>query len=461
MYQKNKIELHPLTTIAPCDGRYLDKTDKLNLLFSEFGLIHKRVEVEVAWIKTLSSIQDLKEFPPLSKTAIQQLDAIVDQFDLSEAEAVKAIEARTRHDVKAVEYYLRERFKAYSELSAIQHFIHFACTSEDINNLAWRLIVQEARDTVLVPHYERIHGLLDTFSKQYAGLAMLARTHGQVASPTTLGKEFANVAVRLQRQIKQLSDTPILSKWNGAVGNFNAHKIACPDIDWISVSEDFIRSLNLEPNLYTTQIEPNDTLAEILHNMTRINRILTDLAQDVWLYIAFDLIQQKINEDEVGSSTMPHKVNPIDFENAEGNFGIANANALHLASKITVSRLQRDLTDSTSLRTLGLTFAHTLIALHALEQGLGKIIPNVEKIEAELSQHWEVLSEAVQTVMRLYHIPDAYEQMKKLTRGQAFSREMLHTFIATLDIPQEARQRLLNLTPKLYTGLAQQLANKS
>lgn len=458
---RNKVELSPaLTAISPCDGRYAHQTKDLNALFSEYGLIRQRVAVEIAWIQKLASLDQLTEIPPLSQKAQNKLDEIITKFDPGCAQQVKDFEKTTNHDVKAVEHYLQAHFAKDSELSKIQSFIHFACTSEDINNLAWRKNILTARDDILIPFYARINQHLKQQAQQYASLPMLARTHGQAASPTTLGKELANFSTRLQRQITGLQQIALTGKFNGAVGNFNAHTIAYPEIDWISVSVDFIRAFGLEPNLCTTQIEPNDTLAEMLHGIHRINRIFVDFAQDIWLYIALDLMKQKKKVNETGSSTMPHKVNPIDFENAEGNFGIANTLADYFATKLTVSRLQRDLTDSTTLRALGLVFAHTLIALHALEKGLNKITPNRDKMDAELNQHWEVLTEAIQTTMRRYQIPDAFEKIKALSRGQVLDQAVLQQIIESLDIPAEARQTLLDLTPATYTGLAEKLARK-
>ncbi len=453
----SSLPLSPLTAIAPSDGRYANKTESLRRWFSEYGLIAQRIEIEIAWFKYLVNTETLPEILQSPTDIIQFLDELQENFDEQEALRVKEIEQVTKHDVKAVEYYLRKCFKKNKKHAHLERFIHFACTSEDINNLAWARIIRQAREQVLLPAYGKIHDKLLTMARQYASLPMLAYTHGQPASPTTLGKELINVVARLDRQLQILKRLPVTGKFNGAVGNYNAHHIAYPEADWQKISIAFIKSLGLEPITYTTQIEPHDTLAEILNSIARNNQILLDLCRDIWGYIALRLFTQKIQTEETGSSTMPHKVNPIDFENAEGNIGIANAIAAHLAEKLPISRWQRDLSDSTALRTLGLVFAHTLIALESLNKGLEKIKPNTKRLQEELDQHWEVLTEAIQTVMRRYNIDNGYERLKELTRGKSITKNDLHVLLETLDLPSEVRKGLKKLTPADYIGLAEEM----
>jgi adenylosuccinate lyase len=449
---------HSLLALSPLDGRYAAKVDALRPIFSEFGLIRARVQVEIEWLKALAAEPGVAELKPLAAVALQRLDSLVDGFDVKAAKRVKEIERTTNHDVKAVEYYIKERLHDDAELAPALEFVHFACTSEDINNLAYALMLRQAREDVLLPALDRLIEALRTRAKEHAGLPMLSRTHGQTASPTTVGKEFANVAARLKRQRAQLEAVSLAGKMNGAVGNYNAHLVAYPEVDWRAFAERFVRSLDLGCNAYTTQIEPHDGIAEYCDAVRRANTILVDLARDIWGYISLGYFGQTLKAGEVGSSTMPHKVNPIDFENAEGNFGIANALLGHFSGKLPISRWQRDLTDSTVLRSLGVAFGHTLVALASLQKGLGKLTVHGERIGADLDASWEVLAEAVQTVMRRYGLPQPYEQLKALTRGHGISREAMRKFIAGLDLPSDAKQRLLELTPAGYTGLASTLA---
>ncbi len=455
------MDLTPLTAISSVDGRYAGKTAELRDYFSEYGLIRYRVLVEIRWFQVLSGWPEMPEFPALSESAIELLDGIVEGFGADDARRVKEIESVTNHDVKAVEYFLAERFEALEELKGLTGFLHFACTSEDINNLAYALMIRDARSRVLAPLHAQISSALKQLAGAHAALPMLSRTHGQTASPTTLGKEMANFAARLDRQAVQIADQPILGKINGAVGNFNAHLVANPELDWQRLSEAFIRSLGLEANPYTTQIEPHDWMAELFHAMCRHHTVMLDLCRDVWGYISLGYFSQKTVEGEVGSSTMPHKVNPIDFENAEGNLGAANALLSHLADKLPVSRWQRDLSDSTAQRTIGTAFGHAVIACRSLLKGLGKLEANPARIAEDLDQAWEVLAEPIQTVMRRYGIESPYEQLKAMTRGKAITGDMLAEFIAGLDIPEAARQDLLALTPAGYTGNAAEMAAKS
>ncbi len=449
-----------LTAIFPIDGRYADKTAELRPIFSEYGLIRHRVWVEVRWLQALARIPASREVPPLSEHARQMLDGLVAQFSLADAQRIKNIERTTNHDVKAVEYWLKERIAGHAELAAVSEFIHFACTSEDINNLAYALMLREARTQALLPQWDDLIDALVRLAHQYADQPMLARTHGQPASPTTLGKEMANVADRLKRQRAQLIEVALLGKINGAVGNYNAHLAAYPDVDWEAFARRFItEDLGLAWNPYTIQIEPHDYMAEFFHAVMRFNTVLLDFCRDVWSYIAIGYFRQKTMAGEVGSSTMPHKVNPIDFENAEGNLGVANALLDHLAAKLPVSRWQRDLTDSTVLRTLGVGLAHSLVAYQSALKGIGKLEVNAAALDADLDANWEVLAEPIQTVMRRYGIEQPYEQLKALTRGQRVDRATLRDFIAGLAIPEEAKQRLLALTPG-YTGNAADQARK-
>lgn len=449
-----------LTALSPLDGRYAGKVDSLRGAFSEFALIQRRVQVEVEWLKALSAEPGVSEVPPLSKEGVRFLDALVSDFSLKDAEAVKTIEETTNHDVKAVEYFLKQRVSGQPELASVAEFFHFACTSEDINNLSHALMLRSGL-TELIAQYTAVRSLLASMAKAYSALPMLSRTHGQTASPTTVGKELANVAVRLEQQIDRLAAIPLRGKINGAVGNYNAHLIAYPDVEWQKVSRQFVESLGLDWNPYTTQIEPHDYMAELFHAMSRINQILIDLCRDIWGYISLGYFKQKLIDGEVGSSTMPHKVNPIDFENAEGNLGLANAVLEHLAHKLPVSRWQRDLTDSTVLRNMGVGFGHTSLALSSLVKGLGKLEVDHMALAADLDDAWEVLAEAIQTVMRRHGVSEPYEKLKALTRGQAMGPDTMNAFISSLDIPEDARDRLLALTPSSYIGLATELAERT
>ncbi|KZC36458.1 adenylosuccinate lyase, partial [Rhodanobacter sp. FW510-R12] len=423
-----------------------------------FGLMHRRVQVEIEWLLALAAEPGIEELPPFTPTQVKQLHTIADSFAIEEGARIKAIEATTNHDVKAVEYFIKERIGADPALAQAREFVHFACTSEDINNLSYALMLRDAREQVLLPAFDRIIARLRELAHANAALPMLSRTHGQTASPSTLGKELANVVARLERQRKQLAAVEIPGKINGAVGNYNAHVISYPEIDWRAFSQRFVESLGLDWNPYTTQIEPHDGVAEYCDAVRRANTILIDLARDIWGYISLGYFKQTLKAGEVGSSTMPHKVNPIDFENAEGNFGLANALLGHFAEKLPISRWQRDLTDSTVLRALGTAFGHTLVALESLQKGLGKLTVNAERLAADLGASWEVLAEAVQTVMRRYGLPQPYEQLKALTRGQGITKESMREFIGKLELPAEAKQRLLDLTPGGYIGLAEGLA---
>ncbi len=449
------MELTALTAISPIDGRYADKTAELRPLFSEYGLIRYRVEVEVRWLQALARHPDIPEVPALSVRAMGVLDGLITQFTLADAQRVKAIERVTNHDVKAVEYLLKEKIAGDVELEAVSEFIHFACTSEDINNLAYALLLRAGRDQVLLPQLDALVTALTQLAHRHADQPLLARTHGQPASPTTLGKEIANVAYRLGRQRAQLAAVPLLGKINGAVGNYNAHLAAYPQLDWAEFSRRFVvGQLGLGWNPYTTQIEPHDYLAEFFHALLRANTVLLDFCRDVWGYIALGVFRQKTVAGEIGSSTMPHKVNPIDFENAEGNLGVANALLEHLAAKLPLSRWQRDLTDSTVLRTLGVGLAHALVAYQSCLKGIGKLEVDAAALAAELDANWEVLAEPIQTVMRRYGIEQPYEQLKALTRGRRVDRETLRDFILGLALPDAAKQTLLALTPATYTGNA-------
>jgi len=452
------MKVSTLKALSPVDGRYADKVGRLRDIFSEYGLIRYRVLVEVRWLQSLADESSVAELAPLSSVMKDVLNHIVDDFSQDDAERVKAIEATTNHDVKAVEYFIREKLGDGPETRPLKDFLHFGCTSEDINNLSYALMLRAARADVLLPMMRSLRGSLQTMAREYAALPMLSRTHGQTASPTTLGKELANVVARLTRAQQRFAEVEILGKFNGAVGNYNAHAVTYPDVDWPGISHRFVESLGIAPNPYTTQIEPHDWTAEYCHALERFNTILIDFARDVWGYISLGYFRQKVARDEVGSSTMPHKVNPIDFENAEGNLGVANALLGHFAGKLPISRWQRDLTDSTVQRNLGVAIAYVVIALQSLARGVGKLQVNESAIQADVSAAWEVLAEAVQSVMRRYSIPEPYEKLKALTRGQAVTRELLQEFIGTLDIPEAEKQRLLNLTPESYTGLAAEQA---
>ncbi|HPF58320.1 MAG TPA: adenylosuccinate lyase [Candidatus Competibacteraceae bacterium] len=455
------MELTTLTAISPIDGRYADKTADLRPIFSEYGLIRHRVQVEVCWLQALARHPGISEVPPLSASAIHILNGLVENFALADAQRVKNIERTTNHDVKAVEYLLKERIAGNAELEAVSEFIHFACTSEDINNLAYALMLREARTQALLPGLDEMIDAITRWAHQYADQPMLARTHGQPASPTTLGKEMANVAYRLKRQRAQLAAVPLLGKMNGAVGNYNAHLTAYPDVDWEELACRFVtEDLGLDWNPYTIQIEPHDYMAEFFHAVMRMNTVLLDFCRDIWSYIAIGYFRQRTVAGEIGSSTMPHKVNPIDFENAEGNLGVANALLDHLAAKLPVSRWQRDLTDSTVLRTLGVGLAHTLIAYQSALKGIGKLEVNVAALEADLDANWEVLAEPIQTIMRRYGIDQPYEKLKALTRGRRVDRETLQAFVVNLAIPDKAKQSLLKLAPAHYIGNAAAQARK-
>ena len=449
------MQLSSLTAVSPVDGRYAGKTSALRPIFSEFGLIRCRVQVEVRWLQRLAAHPGIQEVAPFSAEANSVLDQLAENFQLEHAERVKEFERTTNHDVKAVEYLLKEQAKQLPELAKVNEFIHFACTSEDINNLSHALMLREGRDSVLLPLMRQLAESIRALAVQFADVPMLSRTHGQPASPTTLGKELANVVYRLERQITQVAAVPLLGKINGAVGNYNAHLSAYPEIDWEANAREFIKGdLGLAWNPYTTQIEPHDYIAELFDAIARFNTILIDFDRDVWGYISLGYFKQKTVAGEIGSSTMPHKVNPIDFENSEGNLGIANALFQHLASKLPISRWQRDLTDSTVLRNLGVGFAHSVIAYEASLKGIGKLELNVARIAEDLDNCWEVLAEPVQTVMRRYAVENAYEKLKDLTRGKGITPEALQTFIDGLDIPGAAKAELRKLTPANYIGNA-------
>ena len=449
-----------LLALSPLDGRYAAKVDALRPIFSEYGLIRARVRVEVEWLLALAAEPGIVELAPFSAAAQARLRALADQLSVADAARVKEIERTTNHDVKAVEYLIKERLKDDAELGPALEFVHFACTSEDINNLSYALMLREARKDVVLPKLDELITRLRDLARQHAGLPMLSRTHGQTASPTTVGKEIANVVARLERQRSVLVALPMPGKINGAVGNYNAHVASYPDIDWPAFSRAFVESLGLDWQPYTTQIEPHDGIAEMSDVMKRIDTICIDLARDIWGYISQGYFKQKLKAGEVGSSTMPHKVNPIDFENAEGNFGIANALFEHFAAKLPISRWQRDLTDSTVLRALGTAFGHMLIGFDSLQKGLGKLSANPERLAADLDAAWEVLAEAVQMVMRRHGLPNPYEQLKALTRGHGITEASMREFIASLDLPADAKQRLLEMTPATYTGLAERLARE-
>lgn len=455
------MDLTSLTAISPIDGRYSDKVDELRPIFSEYGLIRHRVLVEIRWLQALSAHPDIKEVTPLSNHANEVLNSTIENFNINDAQRVKNIERTTNHDVKAVEYFLKEKTAGNDELKTIGEFFHFACTSEDINNLAYALMLREARAQVLLPLMDELISTITALAHKLASQAMLSRTHGQSASPTTLGKEMANIAYRLKRQREQLVAVTLMGKMNGATGNFNAHLVAYPDIDWPALSGEFIRQLGLECNPYTTQIEPHDYIAEFFDVCARFNTILIDFCRDVWGYIALGYFTQKTVAGEVGSSTMPHKVNPIDFENAEGNLGYANAVFNHLSAKLPISRWQRDLSDSTVLRNIGIGIAHSNIAFLSCLKGIAKLECHPGKIRSDLDQAWEVLAEPIQTVMRRYGIDNPYEKLKDLTRGHAVTKEIFQDFIEDLAIPKEAKARLLALTPDQYTGNAVYQAKKA
>ncbi|WP_137718656.1 adenylosuccinate lyase [Methylobacillus flagellatus] len=453
------MDLSPLNALSPLDGRYQGKLDNLRPYFSEYALIRHRMLVEVEWLKALAAAPALQEIKPFGADTLAELDAAINSFGEAEAAQVKAIEVRTNHDVKALEYWLKERFDGNHEIRAVSEFIHFACTSEDINNLSHGLMLKHARDKVMLPMLDQLITRFTELAHNLAELPMLSHTHGQPASPTTLGKELANIVHRLCRQRKQVAEIQILGKINGAVGNFNAHMSAYPEFDWESFARKFVESLGLSYNPYTIQIEPHDYMAELYDALARINTILIDADRDIWGYISLGYFKQKVKEGEVGSSTMPHKVNPIDFENSEGNLGLANAVLRHLAEKLPISRWQRDLTDSTVLRNMGVGLGYTLLGYDSCLRGLNKLEANPAKLAADLDNNWEVLAEPIQTVMRRYGIANPYEQLKALTRGKGgINRESLHAFISELKIPAAAKQALLEMTPASYIGIAAQLA---
>ena len=448
-----------LLALSPLDGRYAAKVDALRPIFSEYGLLKARVRVEVEWLLALAAEPGIGELAPFPEPAIARLRALADGFSVADAARIKEIERTTNHDVKAVEYFIKERLADDAGLGPALEFVHFACTSEDINNLSYALMLSQARQEVLLPRLDAVIEALRAMAHEHAALPMLSRTHGQTASPTTVGKEIANVVARLRRQGEQLAAVSLSGKINGAVGNYNAHVAAYPDVDWPAFARRFVESLGLDFNPYTTQIEPHDCVAEICDAQRRIGTICIDLCRDIWGYISLGYFKQAVKAGEVGSSTMPHKVNPIDFENAEGNFGIANALLEHFAAKLPVSRWQRDLTDSTVLRALGTGFGHALIGHEALLRGLGKLSANPERLAADLDASWEVLAEAVQTVMRRHGLPNPYEQLKALTRGRGINEASMREFIGSLDLPDADKQRLLEMTPAGYTGLADRLAS--
>jgi adenylosuccinate lyase len=449
----------PLTALSPLDGRYAARTRALQEHFSEFALMRERVAIEVAWLAALGDEPSFTALKPFSPATAAEMKRVAEEFSLADAERIKAIEATTNHDVKAVEYWLRERFAGNAEVTSAAEFIHFACTSEDINNLAHGRMLKGGRDRVLLPAIDRIVARLDALALEHADVAMLSRTHGQPATPTTLGKEMANVAHRLKRARARLAAVELLGKLNGATGNFNAHVVAAPTVDWPKLAEGFVTSLGLAYNPLTIQIEPHDAMAEAFDAIARLDTILVDLDRDIWGYISLGYFKQKVKAGEVGSSTMPHKVNPIDFENSEGNLGLANALLRHLSEKLPVSRWQRDLTDSTVLRNVGVAFGYCLLGYDSCLRGLDKLEANPARIAADLEGSWDVLAEAVQTVMRAHRIEGSYEKLKELTRGKGgITREDLHAFVNTLALPGDAKARLLALTPSTYVGLAARLA---
>jgi adenylosuccinate lyase len=452
--------LAALTSLSPLDGRYAAKVDPLRPHFSEYGLIHARLRVEIEWLKALAAESHFAEIPAFSSATIAELDALVNNFTESDAAEVKGIEATTNHDVKALEYWIKDKTKGNAEVTKVSEFIHFACTSEDINNLSHALMCQGAREQVMLPTLDRVIGKLTEMAHAYADVPMMSRTHGQPATPSTMGKEVANVAYRLQRARVRIAQVELLGKINGAVGNYNAHLAAYPGYDWEGFAKRFVESLGLTFNPYTIQIEPHDALAELFDAFARANGILIDLDRDVWGYISLGFFKQKVKAGEVGSSTMPHKVNPIDFENSEGNLGLANAMLKHLAEKLPISRWQRDLTDSTVLRNMGVGLGYTLLGYDSLLKGLGKLELNADLMKADLDANWELLAEPIQTVMRRFGIANPYEKLKELTRGTRVSREGMQAFVNTLDIPADAKQALLDLTPWDYTGKAAELAKR-
>lgn len=454
------MELSALTALSPIDGRYGDKTKELRPIFSEYGLLKYRVQVEIKWLQKLANCKQITEVAEFSKENLQFLDNIILNFSEQDALRIKEIEKTTNHDVKAVEYFLKEKMAGHSSLGVVTEFIHFACTSEDINNLSYSLMLKTARETVIVPYWNKLINELKTKAKLYQNIPLLSRTHGQPATPSTIGKEFANVVYRLERQLKQLQAVEILGKINGATGNYNAHIVAYPEVDWHTFSQEFVTSLELTWNPYTTQIEPHDYIAEFFDCVARFNTIVIDLDRDIWGYIALNHFKQRTVAGEIGSSTMPHKVNPIDFENSEGNLGLANAVMLHLASKLPISRWQRDLTDSTVLRNLGVGLGYAIIAYQATLKGLNKLEVNEQHLRDELDHNWEVLAEPIQTVMRRYGIEKPYEKLKELTRGKRVDSQGIKQFIDSLELPEHEKTRLKQLTPANYIGYAVDFVNK-
>ncbi|MGQ0618493.1 MAG: adenylosuccinate lyase [Panacagrimonas sp.] len=452
------MNLTSLSAVSPIDGRYAERTVELRSIFSEYGLMRYRVTAEVRWLMHLSARSELAEVPPLSPTARARLEQIAGNFTIEDAQRIKTIEGTTNHDVKAVEYFLKEKIGLNQELAAIKEFIHFACTSEDMNNISHALMLRDARTDVLLPHLDKLIGMIGALAVRYAEQPMLARTHGQPASPTTLGKEMAVFAQRLKRARGQFAQVECLAKINGAVGNYSAHYAAYPDVDWPALAQEFLTGLGVGVSAATTQIEPHDWIAEYFHALTRLNTILIDFSRDIWGYISLGYFRQKTVEGEVGSSTMPHKVNPIDFENGEGNLGMANAVMQFLAEKLPISRWQRDLTDSTVLRNLGVGVAHAVVAYHAIERGMRKLEADAWRMGRDLDENWEVLGEAIQTVMRRHGLPEPYEQLKRLTRGHKIGRDALRDFVQGLQIPEADKQRLLAMTPGSYTGNATEQA---
>lgn len=455
------MNLTTLTALSPLDGRYSGQAEPLRTIFSEYGLMKARIKVELEWLKMLAAEPGIEEVKPFSDATIREIDDVIANFSIQHGEEVKAIEARTNHDVKAIEYWLKERLSGNPEVMAASEFIHFACTSEDINNLSHALMLKTARNTVMLPALDEVITKLSQLAHDQAAVPMMCRTHGQPATPSTMGKELANVVYRLKRQREQLVKQELLGKINGAVGNYNAHIVAYPNVDWESLAGRFVSGLGLTFNPYTIQIEPHDYMAELYQTLSRVNTILIDLDRDIWGYISLGYFKQKVKKDEVGSSTMPHKVNPIDFENSEGNFGLANAILQHLAEKLPVSRWQRDLTDSTVLRNMGVGFGYTLLGFKALMKGLNKLEINPAMLTSDLDATWELLAEPIQTVMRRYGVPNPYEQLKELTRGKdGVTRDTLAAFIKGLDIPEAEKVRLLALSPDSYLGKAEELARR-
>jgi len=449
-----------LMAISPLDGRYHEKLSELRPIFSEYGLMRFRVLIEIRWLQMLANHGQLPELPPLSRHAHHLLDSIIDNFSEQDAIRIKHIESGINHDVKAVEYFIKERIANNQELNSMSEFIHFGCTSEDINNLSYALMLQTARKQCILSALNDLIDSLKQLAHQYANQPMLARTHGQPATPTTVGKEFANVVARLQRQKEQLITLPLLGKINGASGNYNAHLVAYPQVDWQQLSKNFVTSLELTWNPYTTQIDPHDYIAELFACLTRINTILIDLNRDMWGYIALNYFTLKTMKNEVGSSTMPHKVNPIDFENAEGNLGVANALLVHMMTKLPISRWQRDLSDSTVLRNMGVAIAHMILAFQSTDKGLNKMTPNSKAIEEDLDNHWEILAEPIQTILRRFGVEQPYEKLKSFTRGEKISKKMIQQFINELDLPNPVKQQLHQLTPSNYLGYAEDLAKR-